>query len=165
MYHQLNFYIFGWEEGFRILPKPPVGPYSSQLLDLVTEEEFWIWYRAYLLTVCPLAHICASVVEFSSNIVQLWVLKWNLTTHIFCLIVGDVSSARSSSGALPEASSAPRALVSSERPRHTSHASRSPRYLLKVAVRAWRVDRRASQRRRWSRLNAAIPRFTVHTLI
>lgn len=84
---------------------------------------------------------------------------------MFCLIVGDVSSARSSSGALPEATSAPRALVASERPRHTSHASRSPRYLLKVAVRAWRVDRRASQRRRWSRLNAAIPRFTVHTLI
>lgn len=67
-----------------------------------------------------------------------------LKSHMFCLMVGDVSSARSSSGALPEATSAPRALVASERPRHTTHASRSPRYLLKVAVRAWRVDRRAS---------------------
>lgn len=63
---------------------------------------------------------------------------------MFCLTVGDASSARSSSGALPEATSAPRALVASERPRRTSHASRSPWYLLKVAVRAWRVDRRTS---------------------
>lgn len=143
MYPQLNFFIW-LGGGIRILTKPPVGTYSSQFLGLVTEEEFCIWYRAYVLTVCPLAHICASVVEFSNNIVQLWVLKWNLISHMFCLIVDDVSTTRSSGGALPEAFSAPRALVASERPPHTSHASRSPRYLLKVAVRAWRVDRRAS---------------------